>query len=89
MPSRPTRSARAARQIRRSFRTRRIVDPGRRHDRLVSQAIRELSSDVEVIVLAQASMARVLDVTPESERIVEILSSPHIAMEQVGRLLST
>jgi Asp/Glu/hydantoin racemase len=65
-----------------------LAGEGAVHDRLVSQAIRELSSDVDVIVLAQASMARVLDVIPESERIVEILSSPHIAMEQVGRLLS-
>jgi hypothetical protein len=44
---------------------------------------------VDVIVLAQASMARVLDVIPESERGVPILSSPHLALEQVEPYLTT
>jgi hypothetical protein len=49
--------------------------------------IRELSSEVDVIVLAQASMARVLDTIPDDKRSVEILSSPRMAVEQARRLL--
>jgi len=40
-----------------------------------------------VVVLAQASMARVLDVLPQAERRVPILSSPHLVLSQVKRLL--
>jgi len=57
------------------------------HDRLVSGAVFELAGRVDVIVLAQASMARVLYVIPEAERRVPILSSPHLALEQVRELL--
>jgi hypothetical protein len=42
-----------------------------------------------MVVLAQASMARVLDVIPEAERPVPILSSPHLALERVRELLET
>jgi aspartate/glutamate racemase len=60
---------------------------GGTHDHLVGEAIRELSSEVDVIVLAQASMARVLDTIPDDKRSVEILSSPRMAVEQARRLL--
>ncbi len=65
------------------------------HDSLVKQAVLELAQGVDVVVLAQASMARVLEVIPEaerserSERSVPILSSPHLALEQVRQLLAT
>ncbi len=59
------------------------------HDTLVRRVVLELSSRVDVVVLAQASMARVLDVIPEAERRVPILSSPHLALERVGGLLGT
>jgi hypothetical protein len=49
----------------------------------------ELAERADVVVLAQATMARVLDVIPESKRQVPILSSPHLALEQVGGLLAT
>jgi aspartate/glutamate racemase len=62
---------------------------GATHDHLVKAAALELAQRVDVVVLAQASMARVLDVIPEAERQVPILSSPHLAMEQVGQLLAT
>ena len=58
------------------------------HDHLVRQAVIELSSRVDVVVLAQASMARVLAEIPEDERRIPIFSSPHLALEQVRKLLS-
>lgn len=53
------------------------------HDELVKRAVLDLAPQVDVIVLAQASMARVLDVIPEAERLVPILSSPYLAFEQL------
>ncbi len=61
---------------------------GATHDRLVKNTVLEMAPRVEVVVLAQASMARVLDVIPEAGRKVPILSSPHLALEQVRRLLA-
>ena len=49
----------------------------------------ELAAQVDVVVLAQASMARVLEIIPEEEREVPILSSPHLALAQVHREIST
>jgi len=60
---------------------------GTTHDKLVKKAVLELADQVDVVVLAQASMARVLNVIPESERPVPILSSPHLALERVRDLL--
>jgi Asp/Glu/hydantoin racemase len=61
---------------------------GTTHDRLVKQAVLDLARRVDVVVLAQASMARVLDVIPTAERSVPILSSPHLALGQVKQLLA-
>lgn len=61
---------------------------GATHDRLVSQAVQGVASGVDAVVLAQASMARVLDAIPESERPAPILSSPHLALEEVKKLLA-
>ncbi len=62
---------------------------GAAHDNLVKKAVLELAQRVDVVVLAQASMARVLKVIPKAERKVPILSSPHLALEQVRQLLAT
>ena len=62
---------------------------GDTHDRLVKEAVLELARRVEVVVLAQASTARVLDVIPESARPVPILSSPHLALQKVREVLLT
>jgi Asp/Glu/hydantoin racemase len=62
---------------------------GSTHDSLVKEAVLELAQRVDVVVLAQASMARVLYVIPEAERQVPILSSPHLALERVHQLLAT
>ena len=61
---------------------------GAAHDRLVKDATLELSGRVDVVVLAQASMARVLEAFPEAERTAPVLSSPHLALGQVRRLLA-
>lgn len=59
---------------------------GATHDRLVRAAVLDLAQRMDVVVLAQASMARVLAVLPEAERAVPVLSSPHLALAQVGEL---
>lgn len=51
-----------------------------RHDTLVADALRELSTQVDVILLAQASMARVVDTLPEAEKRIPILASPPTAI---------
>ena len=51
------------------------------HDRMVSDALKQLAEDVDVIVLAQASMARVLASLPVNG--TPILSSPRLAVERV------
>lgn len=60
---------------------------GNAHDKLVKEAVIELAHQVDVVVLAQASMARVLSVISDAERPVPILSSPHLALEQARELL--
>ncbi|MCA0229999.1 MAG: aspartate/glutamate racemase family protein [Bacteroidetes bacterium] len=57
------------------------------HDTMVAKALKELSTQVDVIVLAQASMARVVDTLSESEKIVPILASPPIAMAYLATVL--
>jgi Asp/Glu/hydantoin racemase len=58
-----------------------------KHDALVAAALRELSAKVDVIVLAQASMARVVDTLPAEDRRVPILASPPLAIEHLAALL--
>lgn len=61
-------------------------DPAK-HDKMVAEALKELSTQVDVIVLAQASMARVVDALPEVEKRVPILASPPTAMEYLSTVL--
>jgi Asp/Glu/hydantoin racemase len=58
-----------------------------RHDAMVAAALRELAAEVDVIVLAQASMARVADSLDESARRLPILASPAIAIEHLATIL--
>ncbi|HEV2293093.1 MAG TPA: aspartate/glutamate racemase family protein [Tepidisphaeraceae bacterium] len=60
---------------------------GVRHDELVAAAVREMGKQVDVIVLAQASMARVVESLRPEERPVPILSSPRPAVEHVASLV--
>lgn len=57
-----------------------------KHDEMVSSALKELMQEVDVIVLAQASMARVVDGLSADEKVVPILASPAIAMKKLAEL---
>jgi Asp/Glu/hydantoin racemase len=58
-----------------------------KHDALVGGALKELSKQVEVIVLAQASMARVVDTLSAEDKRVPILASPGIAVDYLATVL--
>jgi Asp/Glu/hydantoin racemase len=60
---------------------------GDTHDRLVCQAVLVLAQRTEVVVLAQASIARVLAVLDIAAVEAPVLSSPHLALRQVAELL--
>ncbi len=58
-----------------------------RHDAMVAAALKELSQQVDVIVLAQASMARVVEGLAEADKRVPILASPGIAVDYLATVL--
>lgn len=60
-----------------------------RHDELVAQGLERLAPQVDVIVLAQASMARAVDALPPESpaRRVPILTSPRSGVMQVATAL--
>lgn len=60
-------------------------DPGK-HDILVADALRELSKQVDVILLAQASMARVVDTLSSEDKRVPIVASPPNAIQYIANL---
>ncbi len=60
---------------------------GMTHDAKVTAALKELSQQVDVIVLAQASMARVVDSLTAVDRRVPILASPGIAVDYLVTVL--
>jgi Asp/Glu/hydantoin racemase len=60
---------------------------GAKHDEMVGKALRELSTRVDVIVLAQASMARVADNLAPEDKKVPILASPGIAVQHIASVL--
>jgi Asp/Glu/hydantoin racemase len=57
------------------------------HDTLVANALRELSQNVDVILLAQASMARVVDTLSDADKIVPIIASPPTAIQYLASIL--
>jgi Asp/Glu/hydantoin racemase len=57
------------------------------HDQIIRETLQTLMSRNDVIVLAQASMARVVDTIPAEAQLVPILSSPRLAMAQAGEIL--
>jgi Asp/Glu/hydantoin racemase len=59
-----------------------------RHDELVLAALEQLSSQVDVIALAQASMARVVATIPAHKKRVPILASPPLAIERLARIFN-
>jgi Asp/Glu/hydantoin racemase len=58
------------------------------HDRLVAAGLTRLAGQSDVVVLAQASMARVLEALPPGELHVPVLTSPELAIAQVAESLS-
>lgn len=58
------------------------------HDAKVSAVLKDLSERVDVIVLAQASMARVAEAFAPGEIKVPILASPPIAMQYLASLIN-
>ena len=57
------------------------------HDRIVSEGLAELAEQCDVIVLAQASMARVADALPPERRTKPILSSPASGVDSARKAL--
>lgn len=58
------------------------------HDTIVANALRELSKEVDVILLAQASMARVVDSLSAEDKIVPIVASPPTAIEYIAGIIN-
>lgn len=58
------------------------------HDDIVSAVLADLMEKVEVVVLAQASMARIVECVPPEARKIPILSSPELAVRRAWEILS-
>ena len=59
------------------------------HDRLVIAGLKALMDKVDVIVLAQATMARVVESLQPEEKRVPLLSSPRLGVAAAKALMST
>ena len=57
------------------------------HDRKVGDALKQLSKEVDVILLAQASMARVVDTLDDADKKIPILASPALAIQHIATQL--
>jgi len=57
------------------------------HDQKVAAVLKELSNEVDVILLAQASMARVVAQLSEEDKKVPILTSPELAIKHIAQIL--
>lgn len=57
------------------------------HDRIVLENLRKLMERSDVVVLAQASMARVADTIPAAERKAPVLSSPRLGVQRFKQVL--
>jgi Asp/Glu/hydantoin racemase len=64
-----------------------MAGDGATHDAKVAAALKELSQQVDVIVLAQASMARVVDTLNPQDKRVPILASPGIAVDYLAKVM--
>lgn len=65
-----------------------MAGDGATHDGLIRTAVLKVAGQAQVVVLAQASMARALDVIPTEDCPVPVLSSPHLALQEVERILA-
>ena len=64
-----------------------MAGDGATHDRIVGEALTGALRDVDVIVLAQASMARVVGSLPEGAVRAPVLSSPELGMLRAAEVL--
>jgi Asp/Glu/hydantoin racemase len=64
-----------------------MAGDGAKHDEMVSAALLSMQEKVDVIVLAQASMARVLETMEPGALRVPVLSSPELAVQRVASLM--
>jgi Asp/Glu/hydantoin racemase len=60
-----------------------------KHDEIVVGYFKELMKKVDVVVLAQASMAGIIDGLEEKERHVPVLTSPGLAVEALARYVDS
>lgn len=65
-----------------------MAGDGATHDRIVSEALTDAMKGMDVIVLAQASMARVVAALPEGAVAAPVLSSPELGIERVRDILA-
>lgn len=66
-----------------------MAGDGETHDRIVGAGLTEGLKGVDAIVLAQASMARVLETLPENALTVPAYSSPELGVERARDVLQT
>jgi Asp/Glu/hydantoin racemase len=59
------------------------------HDRILSQALQNDMIGVDVVVLAQASMARVVKAMPEGSLAMPVLSSPELAVRRAAEIMAS
>jgi len=59
------------------------------HDRIIREHLAGLSKRIDVVALAQASMARVADLLPEAERQAPVLTSPRPGVERLREILDS
>lgn len=62
-------------------------DPAR-HDAIVREMLQDMAQRCDVILLAQASMARVVDTMPAGALRCPVLTSPRLAVERAARVLA-
>lgn len=60
-----------------------------RHDAIVGAEVRRMAAEVDVLVLAQASMARVVEGLPPGEITVPVLTSPRSGVRQLRPFATT
>jgi Asp/Glu/hydantoin racemase len=65
-----------------------MAGDGATHDRIVGEALTGAMSGVDVIVLAQASMARVVASLPEGAVAAPVLASPELGMARAAEMLA-
>lgn len=64
-----------------------MAGDGATHDRIVGEALTHALADVDAIVLAQASMARVVASLPDGAVTAPVLSSPELGMLRAAEML--